>query len=274
MQGQKPPTFRPTVWPAEPPTPPPVTRYDVVPVNGEEGLEVKRVLGTFDLPPDFVFRELLEKVPTSVADVVDLTAEWGLACPAGEGAFDYFGEGPWAPIQQDLARWGQTPRMVPLLHPDAVLMHLDALRKLAGHLLAHLEGRDDDAIIAGWTQRAPRDVDHAWWLWERYINRGLAIFSVHVRAEPTIPGAVRLTRPTANLYNAACLQLVHYLAGDKPVLRCANVRCGRPFTRQRGRAREEYGQHRSRGVRYCSHLCAKAQSERDRRRRRATEATQ
>ncbi len=99
------------------------------------------------------------------------------------------------------------------------------------------------------------------------MNSGLSVFAVHVE---TLPGLrASLTRPLPNLYNAACLQLVHYLTDDAKVSRCANERCGRPFTRQRGLAK--YGQHRSRGVRYCSHLCAKAQSERDRRRRRAQE---
>jgi len=252
-----------------------VTRYEVArAADAEGGLQVKRVLGTGTLPPDFVFRELLEReAPTSADDVIAWTAEWGLACPAGERAFEYLGEDLSLTAQEDLSRWAQVPRLVPLLHPHAVVVHVAALRMLSRHLLAHLEGRGDDAILSAWQPRTPGDVDHAWWLWERYINAGLAVFAVHVRASPTVSAVHRFTRPTPNLYNAACLQLVHYLAGDAPVLRCANVRCGLPFTRQRGRAREEYGQHRSRGVRYCSHLCAKAQSERDRRRRRAEGAT-
>ncbi len=275
MQGVRTPTFRPTVWPAEPPGPPSVTRYRLDRVPGVQGLQVTQTLGSFELPPDFVFRELLDRVPATTTQIVDLVADWGLASGVGERTFEYLAAErmPW--LQRELEEWGQTPRMVPLLHPEAVQAHLGALRVLSRHLLAYLENRGDDAVVEAWQEpwgEPTESISDAWWKWERYVNRGLAAFTVHVRAEPLVPAAGRLTQPTPNLYNACCLQLANYLAGDTPVLRCANVRCGAPFTRHRGRAEHpEYAQHRSRGVRYCSHLCAKAQSERDRRRRRAQE---
>ncbi len=276
MQGTQPPTFRPTVWPAEPPRPPAVTRYRLEPVAADDvGLRVTQALGTFELPPDFVFRELLERVPATTTEVVEVAAAWGLTNGSGARAFEYLAGDPPPDVLSDLQAWqdaGLSGLLNELLHPGAVLAHLAALRALARHLLAYLEGQGDSAILGAWQGvAAPSSVHRAWWLWEWYVNRGLTVFAVHVRAEPTVPDKHRLTRPVPNLYNACCLQLANYLAGDVPVLRCANERCRRPFTRQRGRAREEYGQHRSRGVRYCSHLCAKAQSERDRRRRRAEE---
>jgi hypothetical protein len=42
---------------------------------------------------------------------------------------------------------------------------------------------------------------------------------------------------------------------------CANEPCQRMFVRQAGRA--QHGQHRTRGVRFCSSTCARAQSQRD-----------
>lgn len=81
-----------------------------------------------------------------------------------------------------------------------------------------------------------------------------------------------LSRPRPNLYNACCLQLAQYVASEATVKRCANDRCRKPFTTQRGRS--EYGQYRSSGVRYCSHLCAKAQSAREQRARRRQEREQ
>ena len=74
--------------------------------------------------------------------------------------------------------------------------------------------------------------------------------------------------------NSVCvLQLVTYLADETAVQRCAKERCGRLFTVQRttGKRRRFENSSHSTGVRYCSHLCAKAQSERDRRRRRREE---
>ncbi len=280
MQGTKSPTFRPTVWPAEPPELPPVLRYRLDPVLGVTGLQVAQVLGNFVFPPDFVFRELLERVPSPTddvrelaQDVISLTADWGLAGLPGRRAFDGLYGAPPPGVESELEEWEQTPRLVPLVHPVAIEAHLGVLRVLSRHLLAYLEGAGDAAIIAAWSEPwgggPVGSVAEAGWRWEGYVNRGLAPFTVHVRWDPSVSTSARLTRPVPNLFNVCCLQLARYLAGDAPVLRCANERCGRPFTRQRGRARDDYGQHRSRGVRYCSHLCAKAQSERDRRRRRA-----
>ncbi|MFD9123567.1 hypothetical protein [Kitasatospora sp. NPDC059571] len=70
----------------------------------------------------------------------------------------------------------------------------------------------------------------------------------------------------------AFLQLYNHLAEGAAVRTCANHNCGRDFVRQRGRA--NYGQHRTTGVKYCSRECARAQAQRDlRRRRRTTEPT-
>lgn len=51
-----------------------------------------------------------------------------------------------------------------------------------------------------------------------------------------------------------------------PAKRCANETCGRWFTLQEGRA--EKGQHKKVGVMYCTSKCARAQAQRDYRRRR------
>ena len=81
------------------------------------------------------------------------------------------------------------------------------------------------------------------------------------------------TTPTEpNLYNACCLQLARYVADEATVHRCANDRCGKPFTRQRSESK--YRQHRSTGVRYCSPRCAANQAERGRRARRRQEKGQ
>lgn len=66
--------------------------------------------------------------------------------------------------------------------------------------------------------------------------------------------------------SVAFLQLYNHLAEGASVRRCANQNCGRQFVRQRGRA--EYGQHRTTGIKYCSRECARAQAQREPRRRR------
>jgi hypothetical protein len=69
----------------------------------------------------------------------------------------------------------------------------------------------------------------------------------------------------APLYAVCCLELFNHMVEAAQVRVCANESCGRPFVRQRGRA--EHGQHRVRGVKYCSSHCARAQAQRVYRRR-------
>ena len=73
-----------------------------------------------------------------------------------------------------------------------------------------------------------------------------------------------------SLYNMLALELFNHIVG-LPYRRCANDACPRLFVRQRGRAL--HGQHRTRGVKYCSVECARAQTQRAYRRRKRAAAT-
>jgi hypothetical protein len=65
------------------------------------------------------------------------------------------------------------------------------------------------------------------------------------------------------------LQLYNHLVEKAEFRQCANEPCGKTFVRQRGRA--EFGQHRTSGILYCSRDCARAQAQRQLRRRRKAE---
>ncbi len=178
------------------------------------------------------------------------------------------------PVVRETARWNREVGEG-LVHLDAVRFHLAVLRSLARHLLAYLEHGSEADVVSIWADEgafAPRTAGDAWTLWKKLLDRGLSTFAVHVRLASDDDAAGR-PMPTS-LYSCVCLELAHYLtSGTKTtVQRCANDRCRQPFTKQRGRS--QFGQHRSTGVRFCSPLCAKAQSERDRRARRRGEKGQ
>jgi hypothetical protein len=72
-----------------------------------------------------------------------------------------------------------------------------------------------------------------------------------------------------DLWAVCCLELFNHVAERAVYRECANELCKRPFVRQIGRSR--YGQRRKSGVRFCTHTCARAQAQRNYRRRRAAE---
>ena len=231
------------------------------------------------LPPDFVLREVLE-VDMSNAGVVAFTREWGpltglfgapllQSLPTTEqGTMGWL-----ASEAEHLGHWSDF--VVPI---EAARLHLRTLQALASHLVAHRDG-DRAAVLASWSSRGfnkprhKRDAER-WWL--EHVNAALWPFRMHVLPRPGDTSGLALQLPQPNLYNVAVLQLVTYLSDETPVQRCANDRCRRLFTIQRtsGKRRRFENTSHAIGVRYCSHLCAKAQAERERRARRRNERNQ
>jgi hypothetical protein len=133
------------------------------------------------------------------------------------------------------------------------------VRACTEHVLAYRDGRPLREV---WDCEDDRDA------WLRFTNMtDPALRDFHIRV--TIPSdrseLFDAALGRATLYSVAMLQMINDLAEEVPYLTCANETCHRLFARQRGRT--EYGGHRMQGVLYCSNTCARAQYQREKRRR-------
>lgn len=278
MQGTGPPTFRPTLWPAIPPGLPLVPRpelREIAPGFAEAMIEK---VPSAALPPDFVLRELLELPASDGGALLDFCRDWGLLSGFGASLYDQLPAlmRPPVPMGEFVAlSEAHPPRPRPyvdrMLTTRALGLHAQVMQLLARHYIAHRNGDGSQALLGTWNVgglEPPADVRGAWMQWGDLLNAALSPFRMFVDASPEQDGLwARVALPQPNLYSVMALQLASYLADDQQIQRCANERCRRYFTVQRGRAKYDGTNHKT-GVRYCQHLCAKAQSERDRRRRR------
>jgi hypothetical protein len=280
MEGANDSTFRPTltVWPAEPPSLPPVVVDELRRLTDTDFTSwdpLPNPPRTQPLPEDFCLRECLATDPADLDAVFDLESRWGRLTPLEShlrSPFDSLPSGlDWlipqvadATNRQALSRLARSAaeerRASPRAHSLLVEAHyLRVLHALTGHVIrsaAHQPPLD------AWTQAGFRiDDPDPWGAFVVTMNAALKPFAVHVR----YPGADALL-DAPSTYEVAVLQLAQLIAEDRHVRPCANERCTRLFTRQRGRAKYDRTGH-STGVLYCSAQCAKAQSERNRRAR-------
>jgi hypothetical protein len=99
------------------------------------------------------------------------------------------------------------------------------------------------------------------------LNAALSLISVGIVTG--LPSEMQGIPGHHTVYSSSFLQLYNHMVEEATVRHCANEPCRRPFVRQRGRARFE--QHRTEGIMYCSRECARAQAQRELRRRRRNE---
>ena len=265
MQGPKPPAFRPmlSLWPGEARELPAVVIVPIVERGGLVEWSSSARPSRVALPDDFVIREVVE-----AEDAVTFMRDWGLLVRAQDELRSLPEDD--RPALPTVAGGGGSLRAPASISLLAAEHHLRVLRALARHYLADAEG-DEAGVVKAWTVEgfpAVSDSWTPWYWWTNHINAALRAFPMYVDFTRPDEEVHLLQTPSPTTYEIAALQLAQMATGGREVLRCANERCRRSFTRQRSSRRQYRGTEHATGLKYCSRECAKAQSERDRRARR------
>lgn len=259
-------SFRIRAWPEHHIEVPQVRRHHVTNVDAQV-LEFQfGDLRPAALPAEFFLRELADLDELNVNELVVFSQEWGSVAHLGEDPLAFlptakysitkpyvsYTEAAAAITTKYSQRVGTRLIAVPILQ-----LHVQILKALTRQWL-HQSSGGSGSGVATWegTPFEPATDTQAWKLFFEHLDHGLQHFSAHV-SSPDIDWEP----PQANLYMACCLQIFNHIAERATYRTCANETCRRAFSQQRGR--RTTGSPRTRGVRYCSPTCAKAQAQRD-----------
>lgn len=130
-----------------------------------------------------------------------------------------------------------------------------------------------DDPTGAWSAEGFVQIEGAHASWGQFVlalDTGLRPFRAHAEYTVQTPrgNSVTFGLPSAGLYSAACREVFNLIAGEHTARRCENATCGRLFVHQLGDI--EYRQHRrSVGLRFCTPGCARAETQRQYRRRKA-----
>jgi hypothetical protein len=230
---------------------------------------------TVELPPDFYLRELMSLDFDDLEATADLVRRYGYFCAFQLEDLDD------AAKQADKAVPIEAPEKGAFInghHRENVILHLrTAQRAIEIWTASQTEGGLEELAEEFVTEEALQHIRHDLPEHETLtdiqniyiqdlleelaatLNAALGKFNVGI-------GGLASRQPT--IYSISFLQIYNHITEGAVLLGCANEPCGNLFVRQRGRA--EFGQHRTTGVKYCSNSCARAQGQRELRRRRRT----
>lgn len=164
-------------------------------------------------------------------------------------------------------------------HQAEVALHVATLQNAVSTWMAVVGEESLEWLLERWhsSQQLPGSPGQALLWASQTLNAGLKPFHPVIRYETkesaakwpaTSEGGIGWGGFGATTYELLCLQLANHVAEGANYARCSNQPCGQVFVRQRGRAASRQG--RTQGVMYCSSACARAQAQREWRRREKT----
>ncbi|MEV7225280.1 hypothetical protein AB0N98_36090 [Streptomyces sp. NPDC093681] len=244
--------------------------------------DLDQVAERTSLPDDFYLRELMEVDPADLDTVAGWMNQYGhLGGSIDAGSWDYDEHSRLQELDER-----EHPRYGPWsLHGDLVRLHIsEAQSAIATWLACRRPGGLDELVETEVTEQHLADIaaenDHNDSRYPKTLEElrsatlGLRLAMLRSALRYNLAafsiGLGSLTERQPSILSVAFLQLYNHLAEDATIRTCANETCGRDFVRQRGRA--EYGQNRTSGIKYCTRECARAQAQREHRRRKAATA--
>jgi hypothetical protein len=215
------------------------------------------------LDDEVVLRSLLE-VDAKDSDAV-------LEFMRANGVFD-------APLR--VGGWDIDPRLDRerrgRLHIGEASIYVMYAQALAWHWLADY---DDERLMSAWERAGiahpdlqmlnrQEEEETAWAWFVGNMNAGLQAVHPHITRARLWPDGkpFEYGEPVVDLYSGLTTQLFNIITESLPIRECANETCSNRFIRQLGRSAK--GRSRTVGVRFCSAKCAKAQMQRETRRRK------
>jgi len=205
------------------------------------------------LPDEWVLRELPGLDLGETSTLVELTETYGplvnLVDPLKLLPRDVVGHRPDLVAQQHQAEQLGDPPSSSVVSAALVRHHLELLRALVDHVVAHLRR---GKLAPAW---APVSFDvpaksggKSWVRFELVLNKALLPFSANVATSYS-----RVGYDVPSLYSIGALQVFNMLVEELPARECA--KCGRLFVRRQEDAEYHWSTPR---VKFCSDRCAKA----------------